>query len=159
MRRLTELLTVTLLLGGLAAAARPAAAADPPAAQPYRFSGCETFGAPVEDPFSGVCYTNRGVGQRHTTTSGGFGYVINGDWCERVVVRGRVVSDYCERTHVVLVSRDGDEQVFQAAYRSEFSYEDGDTTYTCVSHSMYVYANGELRHEGYRTECDPPLPL
>lgn len=154
MRRVTVVLSLTLmLLGSLVVGAPPAAAAP---AQPYNQSHC--FTENFEGTILEYCFQARGVAQVIESASGNVIYVDNAEFCSQFFVNGGFVDDGCQKVHSTYLRWDDVTQRYHVNIKAESTFESPDgTTYICSSRIKFSYASGAVRHDDVQMECTPQL--
>jgi len=146
--RFITLLSAVVLMLGILSVAQPAAAAP---AQPFSVNECSPPGPVV------YCYQAKGVIIFNVTPSGNATYIDNREECSQITRSGVVVQDVCNKRNYVVHARDGEEQVVHYRGVSEQTYVLSGTTYTCTGSYNAIYVSGEVRHDHYQFECNPPF--
>ena len=144
---------VALLLGPIGLA-QPMAAAP---AEPFREAACTPVGSGDEE--IEFCYETYGVTKENETPSGNTQYHVSEQFCSTIIVvaTGEVLDETCNDLNLVEHVRDGESQVDHTNQTIETTFMLGGTRYECTTRFNVTFANGELRHENFRSECIPPL--
>jgi len=148
-RRLTActfaMLLVLCALGGSGSASA--------AAQPFHESDCLVLNAEQGLVY---CYESRGVTQTRITPTGRFVGITNFRSSYTVLLNGEVIETGTINQHNLEMAEDELSHVFRASNVNTFTYSDPETgqPITCTDTVLYVFANGEVRHDAHDLRCD-----
>lgn len=138
--RVSFFLSVVLLTMATLSFTQPATAGP---AEPYHTAECFGFGNTV------YCYEEKGVTQSNESASGNTKYTFNGMFSYTVTRNGVVIYESESKSHYTFIAKDGEPQVSHNRSGGTYTYA-GET---CTVRYNTVFANGEIRHTDFTSEC------
>jgi hypothetical protein len=119
-------------------------------AEPYSISGCLY---PEEGHV--YCYEDTGVVQYHESPSGTSVGISNSRVSSTLTIDGELVETRHRKSHFVQVGKGSQAHVDGWNGSDTFTYIDPatETSLTCTYTFVFVYANGDIRHEDETLEC------
>ena len=90
-----------------------------------------------------ICYSENGVAHSRIQPDGDLHVIYNAESCLKIESSVAGNFEQCDKVHNQLITQHGEPQVETFHSKGEFHFDDRD----CQYHTIYHYANGQLRVE------------